>query len=87
MNDFNDLKDELRDIQKNIQSIQITAARTEEQVSALKSAVHSLQDELRQDFVTLESFVPIRTFVYGIIAIIGSGFLAGLLSAVKWAAK
>jgi predicted nuclease with TOPRIM domain len=87
MNDFNDLRDELKEIQKNIQSIQITAARTEEQVSSLKRAVYDLQEELKQDFVTLESFVPVRTFVYGIIAIIGTSFLAGLVSAIKWASN
>lgn len=84
MDNISDLKEELRDIQRNIQSVQITAARTEEQVSGLRRALHDLQEELRQDFVSLESFAPVKNFVYGMIAVILTGFLGGVVTLMKW---
>lgn len=84
MSDFDDLKDELKDIKRDIQTIQITAARTEEQMSGLKRAVNSLQEELRRDFVSIESFSPVRNFVYGTVAIIATGFLGAVITLLKW---
>jgi chromosome segregation ATPase len=84
MSDFDDLRDELKDIKRDIQTIQITAARTEEQMSGLKRAVNSLQEELRRDFVSIESFEPVRNFVYGTVAIIATGFLGAIITLLQW---
>lgn len=84
MSDFDDLKDELKDIKRDIQTIQITAARTEEQMSGLKRAVNGLQEELRRDFVSIESFEPVRNFVYGTVAIIAASFLGAIVTLLKW---
>lgn len=84
MSDFDDLRDELKDIKRDIHTIQITAARTEEQMSGLKTAVNNLQEELRRDFVSIESFEPVRNFVYGTVAIIATGFLGAVITLLKW---
>jgi chromosome segregation ATPase len=84
MSDFDDLRDELKDIKRDIQTIQITAARTEEQLSGLKRAVNMLQQELGRDFVSIESFEPVRNFVYGTVAIIATGFLGAIITLLQW---
>ncbi len=87
MDNYDDLKAELKDIQRSINTMNITAARMEEQVSNLTYTVKVIKESLDEDFVTQESFSPIKNFVYGTVAIIAAGFLGAVLTVVHWGSK
>jgi hypothetical protein len=84
MDDADDIKIELRDIKKDINSINVTIARTEQKIEIVESTIQEIKTDLRSDFVTNESFSPVRNFVYGTIALIATGFLTALIFLISW---
>lgn len=57
-------------------------ARIDERTTVLVNEVHSMKRTLENKYVTQEEFRPVKLLTYGVVAIVCSGFFAGLLGMI-----
>jgi len=84
-NSWNEVRAELKEIKRDINLVQNSTAKLDFEIGGIKEDVSDIKHSLKNDFVTSEAFTPVKTFVYGIIAIISTGFITAILAMVNWA--
>lgn len=71
---------EIIQIRRDISDIKVQSAHTQSELQGIKHTLVELKSDLRQEFVTQDTFSPVQKIVYGAIGIIATAFILAIVS-------
>lgn len=66
----------------SLSALEVTIEFIKQDISETKTMVRELSKRLDERFVTVDQFAPVKTVVYGLVALILSAVIGGLITLV-----
>lgn len=77
---WGEIKKDIKDIRKDIQSVQQSTLKLDLEVSGLKEHISDIKRIIYKELVTREAFIPVKNFVYGTISVVVAGLVTALFA-------